>query len=256
MKLKLIFVIFILWLGGCSTTLQLKNQEGESLPVLLISYPVDEKKTAPTVLIAHGSDGVQSFHREWAQRVQSWGYNAVIIDHYSLRGINLHTGQFLQGVKGPDRARDMVQAGNWILQQSWHKGKVGIIGFSQGGGGVMALIDNQDNIENSKIINKGEKIPFSVAVAFYPSCLLSSPPIKPSIPTQIHLAKSDDLAPIRFCLPLSDPLYEIHQYEGATHAFDVYISSKARLNYTHRYDPAVAKESQEYAKVFLEKFIK
>ena len=252
MKRALLLVAWLLlMLNGCSTHF-LKDQDGNSLPVLLGAYPVDDKISAPTVLIAHGSDGVQNFHREWAIRVQSWGYNAVIIDHYSLRGIGIHTGQVLPGVRGEDRARDMVNAGHWISKQPWHKGKMGVIGFSQGGAGVLALVAKQDDVEYFKIVKKGEKIPFSAAVAFYPGCSISPPPINPTIPTQIHLAGKDTLALIGFCSPLNDSLYDVHKYLEATHAFDVSIPSSVRLTFLHQYDPNIAKVSQENTKKFLD----
>jgi dienelactone hydrolase len=250
-----VLIVILLALSGCSTH-QLKDQDGNSIPVLLSANPVDEKKTAPTVLIAHGSDGVQNFHREWAVRVQSWGYNAVIIDHYSFRGIAAHTGQFIPGVRGEDRARDMVQAGYWISKQPWHKGNMAVIGFSQGGGGVLALVAKQEDVEYFKVVKKGQKIPFAGAVAFYPACSLSPPPIKPTVPTQIHLAGDDTLALLGFCIPLDDPLYDVYKYAGATHAFDVSIPSTVRLNFSHQYDPNTSKDSQENTKKFLDKLLK
>ena len=83
LKLKKLIpiILFVPALIGCSGH-RLTNQDGISIPVIVESYPVDQKKTAPTVVIAHGSDGVQMFHRDWARLVQSWGYNAVIVDHY------------------------------------------------------------------------------------------------------------------------------------------------------------------------------
>jgi len=250
-----VLIAILLALSGCSTH-QLKDQDGNAIPVLLSANPVDEKKTAPTVLIAHGSDGVQNFHREWAVRVQSWGYNAVIIDHYSFRGIGAHTGQFIPGVRGEDRARDMVHAGHWISKQPWHKGNMAVIGFSQGGAGVLALVAKQETVEYFKIVKKGEKIPFTAAVAFYPACSLSSPPVKPTIPTQIHLAGKDTLALTEFCSHLEESLYDVHRYQDATHAFDVWIPSTVRLNFLHQYDPVVAKDSQENTKKFLDKLLK
>lgn len=94
------------------------------------------------MLLAHGSDGVSGHHRRWAINVRDWGYNAVIIDHYTLRGIKRHTGVFLTGVMGHDRALDMIGVASWVKSQSWHQGKIAVIGFSQGGGGVLALMDN------------------------------------------------------------------------------------------------------------------
>jgi dienelactone hydrolase len=150
----------------------------------------------------------------------------------------------------------MVQAGYWISKQPWHKGNMVVIGFSQGGGGVLALVAKQEDVEYFKVVKKGQKIPFAGVIAFYPACSLSPPPIKPTVPTLVHLASDDTLALLGFCTPLDDPMYEVHKYIGATHAFDVSIPSTVRLNFLHQYDPVVAKDSQENTKKFLDKLLK
>jgi dienelactone hydrolase len=253
LKLKKLIpiILFANTLIGCSGH-RLTNQDGISIPVIVESYPVDQKKTAPTVVIAHGSDGVQMFHRDWARLVQSWGYNAVIVDHYSLRGISIHTGVVLEGARGEDRARDLVAVSHWINLQPWHQGKMAVIGFSQGGAGVFALVGKQEDVEYFKIVKNGQSILYTAAVAFYPGCSITPPPIKPTIPTQVHLAADDTLAMIGFCVPLNDPKYEVYKYEGATHAFDVYLSAYARPIFYHRYDSMIAQQSQKNTRKFLD----
>lgn len=237
-------------------THRLKSGEGVDLPVRVTAYPVDENKVAPTVLIAHGSDGVSGYHTEWARRIRSWGYNAIIIDHYTLRGITIHTGRVIEGARGEDRARDMVHAAHWILQQPWHQGKLAAIGISQGGAGVLALSAKQEELDYYKITRKGEKVPYSAVIALYPGCSIFAPPIKPTIAVQMHLASDDTLANPAFCSPLDDSLYEVNTYQGATHSFDMYLSPHIRLPFVHRYDPKIAIEFQERAKVFLDKHLK
>ncbi len=235
---------------------RLKTTEGLDLPVRVTAYPVDDDKTAPTVLVAHGSDGVTGYHTEWARRIRGWGYNAVVIDHYSLRGITIHVGRVIEGVRGEDRARDMVHAARWITQQPWHQGKIAAIGISQGGAGVLALSAQQENLEYHKIVKNGEKTPYTAVVAFYPGCSIYLPPIKPTIHVQMHLASDDTLANPAFCSPLDDPLYDVTTYQGATHAFDLDISSQRRPPFLHRYDSRIAKEAQDKTKKFLDTHIK
>lgn len=256
---KIILLVLVLLTAGCASsdivTERLKNSNGIELKVKVEAHLKNRELPLPSVLIAHGSDGVRQFHRDWAKIINSWGYNAVIVDHYSLRGIGMHTGNFLHGVRGEDRAREMLDSANWTMIQPWHKGKIGIIGFSQGGGGILALV-NQRIMENLSYINDNKKNPFSAAVGFYPACLLSQPPSTPSIPTQLHLAEKDDLARLSYCHQMSDPGYDVIIHKDATHAFDVYIPSGARLSYTHRYSSEAIQLSQKLTKEFLDKHIR
>jgi len=246
-KLSLAVIFMTVCLTGCGSIL--RNSEGERLPVLVNEYKVD--KPSATVLIAHGSDGVKPWHLEWANVIRSWGYNAVVIDHYTLRGIGMHIGTVLPGVRGEDRARDMIYAARWVQQQPWHKGKIAVIGFSQGGSGVLALA-NRNELEYYKAIKPNESMPISAAVAFYPGCSISYPPIKPSMPVQVHLAAEDTLAMIGFCGSMEDAQYNVHKYESATHSFDVYLGPY-RPPFHHRYDAGITRIARENTKQFLDK---
>ena len=247
-------LVILLSFSGCSSQ-GLKDKNGVSLPFQVVTYEVSDKKTAPTVLISHGSNGVQDHYREWAKLIQSWGYNAVIVDHYSVRGIGYHTGEFIPGARGEDRARDLVQASEWVSQQPWHGGKMAAIGFGQGGAGMLALADSQDYIEYYKIVQKGNGIPFVVAVAFYPTCLLYKPPFNPTIPVKIFFGGNDILSPMANCQPYKSPPYITTIYPDATNAFDI----KAPFNggkYKHEYRPDLAAQSQQETKSFLDKYLK
>jgi len=249
-KLSIAVALLTVCLTGCGSIL--RNTDGQRIPVLVNEYTVS--KPSATVLIAHGSDGVKPHHVEWAGVVRSWGYNAVVIDHYSLRGIGMHIGTVLPGVRGEDRARDMINVARWVEKQPWHKGKISVIGFSQGGSGVMALV-NRDELEYYKAIKPGESMPISSAVAFYPGCSISYPPIKPSMPVQVHLAVEDTLAMIGYCGSMSDAQYNVFKYETATHSFDVFLGPY-RPPFHHRYDAGITQTARENTRKFLEQNLK
>jgi len=254
MKIKIALSSFLLTvcLSGCGATLTAKD--GTKMPVSVSEYRAYRDKPAPTVLISHGSDGVQKHHVEWAKEIQSWGFNAVVIDHYSLRGISMHIGIVLPNMRGEHRARDIVEAGRWAKSQTWHKGKISVIGFSQGGSGVMALVNGKDR-EYNKILLKGEEMPIDSAVAFYPGCSISFPPLTPSMPVQMHLAGEDTLALTSYCEPLTDKNYTVHRYNNATHAFDVYLGS-FKPKFYHRYDPNITAVAKKNTRDFLVKNLK
>jgi len=254
MKSKIILVIALvsICVSGCSATLN--SKDGKKLPISVTEFKAYKDRTAPTVLISHGSDGVQRHHMQWAREVQSWGFNAVIVDHYSLRGISMHVGVVLPNMRGEHRARDLVEAARWVKSQTWHSGKISVIGFSQGGSGVLSLVNSKD-WEYHKILSKDEEMPITSAVAFYPGCSISFPPITPSMPVQIHLAGEDTLAFTSYCVPLTDKNYVVHRYDNATHAFDVYLGSY-QPSFRHRYDASITAKATKHTKDFLYKNLK
>jgi dienelactone hydrolase len=172
-----------------------------------------------------------------------------------LRGISRHTGTALHGVRGEDRALDNIETARWVQKQPWHAGKIALVGFSQGGAGVLSMIDERI-MRNLEYISDSEPNPISVAVAFYPACTISSVPSKPAMPTQIHLAEKDDLAFISACHFHTDHTYEVHTYKNATHSFDEYIAAGAVLKFTHRYDSQVTSESRKNLRRFLDEKMK
>ena len=240
MRIKLFVVISLLsLLVGCATPVEtaFKTSSGSSLPVQVELFLSESGQPKPTVVIAHGSGGVKPSQRIWASMARSWGYNAVVIDHYTLRGIGDHTGRVAYGAGPHDRAQDMNAVANWIKQQPWHRGKIAVVGFSQGGAGVFSLISS--------------KTPYAAAITFYPACAINAPPSYPQIPTQVHLAEKDDLAYIRYCTStLTNAQYQSYIYKNATHVFDVNITTTTP--FTHRYDPASARESQQRSREFLD----
>lgn len=227
---------------GCAAPLT--DSTGKKLPIQLYSYEQDKNGSAPTVIIGHGSTGVKPGDQQMAQEIKSWGYNAVIVDHYTLRGIGSHTGRKAEGALPVDRANDFIEAAKWIRTQKWHKGKIAVVGFSQGGAGVLALAA----MENTGLISSG--------VAFYPACLLQNTPYKPSLPIQLHMAGKDDLAYPWVCTGLRNPEYKVHYYDDATHSFDIDIPATVDKRYTHRFDPHLKKESRKHLKEFLATHLK
>lgn len=246
----------VLTLTACLQTIaQLTDGKGQPVPVNVSVVGVDPGKPRPTVLIAHGSDGPQPYYYDLATEVASWGFNAVVIDHYSRRGIGMHTGRVVEGARGYERARDMIDAARWIRSQPWHRGLIGVIGVSQGGAGVFALV-NSTLMEAMDIHPRKERLPFAAAVAYYPGCLITPPPSTPTVPTMMHLAQADDLARIGNCVPRDDPSYTVHVYPGATHSFDNSRIAGLTLRFTHGYDPAATALSRQRTREFLTQHLK
>jgi predicted alpha/beta-fold hydrolase len=105
----------------------LKTSDGTESKLKVSYQKASEASSLPTVVLAHGSAGVSANHYWWADVINKWGYNAVIIDHYTLRGISRHTGRPVDGARMRDRAKDFADVVAWVGTQPWHKGKISIV---------------------------------------------------------------------------------------------------------------------------------
>lgn len=265
-------VLFLIGLSGCvsigtnlpavihpnlSSKGNIMDAAGNDLPVR-ISMRLGNDQAKPTVIIGHGSGGVTSSERMQAFKVQDWGYNAVVVDHYTTRGIKMHTGMSISGGSPNDRAVDMIAVARWVKKQPWHNGKIAIIGYSQGGAGIWALTNerNMRSLFKIQVTEEDLKL-FTVGIAMYPACHASivSPPTDPYFPVQLHLAGSDDLAVPEWCVTFGNKKYEKYVYPGATHAFD-YAGFIRNSKFTHRWDPEAVDLSQKRIKEYLDDHIK
>ena len=240
--------------SNTSKTFNLINGSGVELPVRIAARFGDERPK-PTVLIGHGSAGVTPTEWGQARHAVGWGYNAVVVDHYTARGIKRHTGMRISGGLPDDRAADMIAVARWVKQQSWHQGKIALIGISQGGAGLWALANERNMRSHSAIQVTDEDLRLvAVGVAMYPACApdLASPPRNPLFPVQLHIGEADDLALPRWCETFGNPKYEKHTYPGATHSFNYAGFIPNNTRFTHRYDNEADKLSQSRIKVFLE----
>jgi dienelactone hydrolase len=176
-----------------------------------------QDKPAPTVILAHGCGGVGTWDNQWTYRVKSWGYNAVVVDSFSKRGITRTCGMSPLVVH-PVRVRsqDMIDTAKFVRSQPWHKGSVIVIGMSHGGATAAATGVRKDAIG---VID--------ASVSLYPGCghLNSIYGDPPAIPTQINLAGDDDWTPCTHWgwekQGFNENGSQYFVYPGTTHAFDV-----------------------------------
>ena len=176
-----------------------------------VRVPLDVFKAADlparTLIMLPGCDGYAGYYQNKARAWRRAGYNVVVVD--SLQGRNATFGRYCSDhtlVAPGQIAQDAELASAWIKQQDWHKGKVGVIGYSAGGRAA----------EYVSIYFSGAA---DAVVAYYPWC--EDKPRKKKLPMQIHMGTADTWTPAEQC---KDPYYadtEVNFYEGATHAFDV-----------------------------------
>lgn len=154
---------------------------------------------------------------KWAGKLNEWGYHAVVLDSIGPRGAQQICTHPFSVVTQEQRSRDAFDAANWVLEQSWSSGKVGLIGFSHGAAGVIYSAASR-YVER----NLGKQV-VSAGIAYYPRCdsyLISD---KPVIPIQIHIGERDNWTAASPCKALAigwKSESEYFQYKDATHGFD------------------------------------
>jgi dienelactone hydrolase len=199
---------------------------------------------APTIIVLHGCDGAKPHYNRWARIVNAWGYNAVLPDSFGPRNVNNHCLR-KEDVIVQQRNEDIAAVANWIVKQKWHKGKIGVIGFSNGGS---AILQASNHLLTDKI---------SAMVAYYPWCG-EGDYNNPKIPVQIHIGMRDRWTPASRCEPFKDA-YNYNTYETATHSFEINAPPR---DYTSRwgpqrleYDPVSANLAEKRSKEFFAKFL-
>ncbi len=227
----------------------------------VVNLPTEVHRTAaakaPTVILLHGCGGIEYGHfQSWIKPLNAWGYNVVVIDSISARGNGSICHRPRAVVTHEQRSADAHDAAQWIIKQPWATEKVGIIGFSHGGGAVLYSAE-----ERFVKANFGQQI-IAAGVAFYPYCE-SNQMWKAVIPVQIHSGTGDTWTPSGFCRDLSKNWKsEFYEYPGATHGFDLvgyntqsYPDSSGRR---HRliYDRNYTDQARQRTRDFLEKYLK
>lgn len=244
-------------------TVDKPSVDGTPAPVRL--FIKTQKTASPTVLLSHGSACVVPGEYMWADMVFDWGYNAVIIDHCSLRGVGRHTDAPLpSNLQNEHRVQDYLTVANWLNSQAWHNGKTGVIGFSRGGEGVIHLASAYWYVKNMGY-EQGYSEVVDAAVSFYPNCRLELDYLVGSpFPILFHHGKLDQLTPISRCrYPslVADKLLKGNvffvTYDNAHHSFDR-PGTRNVLNgkIVKEYDHDSAKKSYAETKKFLDEYLK
>lgn len=203
----------------------------------------------PTVIVAHGCDGAGNrSYREWVDILSSWGYNGIMIDSFSPRGYsNMEVCSRGTLVTPEMRSTDINKLISYIKSQPWHKGKIGLIGFSHGGSTAI-------NFANSDRVSG-----ISAAVAYYPSCYNTSFNFvgtdwkNPKIPFQVHFGEKDKWTPPEWCDNFEK--YEKYYYKNATHAFDMNMPSRTIQGHFLAYDSNADRTSRMRTREFFNKHL-
>jgi dienelactone hydrolase len=228
---------------------------------------------APAVVFLHGCGGlisglshnIMSREVDWAKRLNDKGYVVLMVDSFTPRGSGEMCSQ--SGFKSwlyMKRPADAYGALAFLQTQSYvARDKVGMIGWSNGGGAVLFALGKRGK-------PAGFTGPdFRAAVAFYPGSCDSQrvgADWTSSVPLLILQGEKDVWTPAKPCQALAQQAValggpvEFHAYPGAYHDFDwpnlkrkeltSYTTSKGVVPITGE-DPAAHADAIERVQAFL-----
>jgi dienelactone hydrolase len=190
---------------------------------------------SPAVVMLHGcgvlvnSNGAVNVREAgYAGRLTQAGYVVLIVDSFTPRGVrNMCAPSTFQLPVALARPKDAYGALLYLQSKPFVRpDRIGLIGWSQGGGVVLMTIRVHDSQGRPADLPHGD---FRAAIAFYPgSC--SERQLKPGWETRIPLlvltGEKDVWTPLEPCKILLDHAIakgspvELHVYPGAYHDFD------------------------------------
>ena len=211
----------------------------------------------PAVVILHGCDGVQPEERDWAWRLNDWGYASLIVDSFSPRGIAQcgANGEFPKNASYRDRAGDALSAALWLRgQPGIDPNRIGLVGTSYGGG-VAALVtqDRYDRLYPGLL---------KVVVMYSGHCW--NPQSQGSVPLLDLTGEADDWSDfdvVKSCRAFAEALppgkvFEMHAYPGAHRDFEnIHIPRNQYKGHLVGYDFAGAHDSFIRTKAFLDRYL-
>ena len=209
-------------------------------------------KSKPTIILAHGCDGMIARQHYYfsAKEIAEWGYNVVMVDSFTKRRTS-NVCTELTSVTPAQRASDIAEAAKWVVNQPWHTGKIGLIGYSHGGSTVLNVVGDK-NIKG-----------ISAVVAYYPGCrkfFVGQDYRYGFIPLQIHVGDADSWTPPHLCNKVisgpTDSPYELFVYPGATHSFDLNYSGRTMYGHYMAYDADADKLAAHRSREFFNKHLK
>jgi dienelactone hydrolase len=209
----------------------------------------------PVVILLHGCSGVRPIQSQWADRLRSWGYAALILDSFSARGgVNVCADANQPLVTPRDRAADALSAALYLRTLPKIDGtRVAVLGDSHGGSTAVWVT----RVEYERLYPGL----LAASVDYYGAC--GNAADHGSVPLLVLSGEADDWVPPSNCLAFGKQLkpnqpFEIHIYPGAVHMFDATNVNALTINEGHkmRYDYTAASDSFEHVRTFLDHWVR
>jgi dienelactone hydrolase len=203
----------------------------------------------PAVIVLHGCSGRGDRTLFWADRLNSWGYAALLPDSLTPRGIRsiCETGV---SVTPGDRMGDVGSAVVWLRTlPAIDPNAIAVLGFGHGGWTAATAVQR-----------RYADLRLSAAVDYHGLCI--GPGEYGGVPFLALAGEWDDWGnPAAVCRAYAAQVphgvaVEVHTYPGASHSFDYPRAAPLiRAGHVEKYDKAAAEDSYARVQVFLERTI-
>jgi dienelactone hydrolase len=173
--------------------------------VTVIAYLfLPKDATSKAVLISHGTQGVDARHFDYANSLVNAGFAALVIDHWTSRGIGMvhhdYAGSQAKGGRTPTMVADTIMLIDWLHKNHPEFTKFGYLGESMGGSSAMLLAKPWPYRLYNKTFGTNVK-PFDALVGLYPGCFYSNTNDRfEHKPFLFVLGEKDDETPASLCV--------------------------------------------------------
>jgi dienelactone hydrolase len=212
----------------------------------------------PAVILLHGCGGIGNGVnlRRWADRVNDWGYAALILDSFRPRNIvSVCPPEDQPKVTALDRSGDVLNAAIALGAQPGIDGnRIGVIGFSHGGATASTLTRRAFNQFRPGLIK--------ASVDYYGPC--REPQFYSGTPLLALAGDADNWGnPAESCTAFQARLatglpMEVHVYSDVVHSFDNPDVNPRRnmLGHPMQYDWTASRDSFERTHAFLDRYVR
>jgi dienelactone hydrolase len=252
--LVMVVIIGTLLLGACAGQVKFEGivSETDERPLTLTGTLMKPKGDGPfpAVIVLHGCGGVRQSHIDWASKLKTWGYVALVVDSLGPRNVSNICAKGWD-VDPYTRAMDAHKAKSYLAELPFvDQGRIGVLGFSHGGASALVTIHRS---------SFKKQAPFQVAIAFYPACSFLA---DTEAPLLILIGEKDDWVYASFCEKwvekLGDTEYEVilKVYPGAYHGFDNPRRGRWYRGHYLEYNQKAASDAKIRVREFLAKHLK
>jgi dienelactone hydrolase len=198
----------------------------EGQPVVIwgdLYLPAQRDERFPGVILVHGSGGVGTHEKRWANELTGTGVAVFILDSFSGRGIDetaVDQSQLSLGAMIVDAYRALERL---AAHPQVDPGRIAVMGFSRGG-----YVSLYASLIRFQRLHAPAHAEFAAYLAFYPFCnasFLEDEQVSDR-PIRIFHGAADDYTPIGPCREYAERLrrtgrdVQLIEYPGARHAFD------------------------------------
>jgi dienelactone hydrolase len=207
------------------------------------------------VIVLHGCSGLGINQKIWAERLNDWGYAALLLDSFGPRGVRSVCAPLAQSSVLPsDRASDVISAALWLrAQPDIDPDRIAVLGGSHGGSTAAWV--------TQAVYEKQYPGLLKASIDYYGAC--RNPETHGTVPLLALAGEADDWGhPALTCSTFArkmrpDQKFEVYTYPNVVHAFDNPRQITLTRNEGHAmlYDQSAADDSFQHVRVFLARWL-